>query len=77
MIYLPKLGIGFGSREVKKSIKGATIAGAGAVAYSILLNVGLMPEFLQGAELAPFVVAGLSVVVNMVRQLITQPQSES
>ena len=76
MINLPKLSIGFGSREVKKSLKGATIAGTGAVAYSILLNAGMMPEFLQGAELAPYMVAGLSVVVNMVRQFITQSQSE-
>ena len=62
MINLPKFGISFGSREVKKSLKGATIAGTGAVAYSILLNAGI--------------VAGLSVAVNMVLLFIAQSDNE-
>ena len=76
MINLPKFGISFGSREVKKSLKGATIAGVGEAAYSVLLSAGLMPESLQGAELTPYIVAGLSVAVNMVLLFIAQSDNE-
>ena len=76
MISLPKIGISFGSREAVKSIKGAAVAGVGASLYSALLSAGVMPDSLQSSDGMPYVVAGLSVVVNIVRQLMVK-QSDS
>tara|TARA_R100000808_G_scaffold6206_1_gene18581 strand:+ start:161 stop:397 length:237 start_codon:yes stop_codon:yes gene_type:complete len=72
MISLPKIKIGFGKKELVKSTKGAAIAGVGAVAYSTLSGMGLMPEALKGEEIAPYTVGALAVVVNLVRQFLTQ-----
>ena len=62
--------LGFGAIEAKKALKGAAVGGAGAVAYSLLVSVGYMPEGLQEASVSPYVVAGLAFVINTVRQYI-------
>ena len=46
MLSLPKIKLGFGKAEVVKSAKGAAIAGVGAVAYTGLSSVGLLPDIL-------------------------------
>ena len=72
MISLPKIGISFGSREAVKSVKGAAVAGVGAAVYSALLSAGVIPNALQSPDVTPYVVAGLSVAVNMVRQFMVK-----
>tara|TARA_R100000664_G_scaffold1217_3_gene3221 strand:- start:1189 stop:1422 length:234 start_codon:yes stop_codon:yes gene_type:complete len=60
--------VGFGAKETAKTAKGAAVGGVGACAYSILSNLGYMPESLQTPDVIPYVVAGLTTVINMVKQ---------
>ena len=60
--------VGFGAKETAKTAKGAAMGGVGACAYSILSNLGYMPESLQTPDVIPYVVAGLTTVINMVKQ---------
>tara|TARA_Y100000310_G_scaffold338657_1_gene428988 strand:- start:11878 stop:12114 length:237 start_codon:yes stop_codon:yes gene_type:complete len=75
MIRFPKIELGFGKKELAKSTKGAAIAGVGAVAFSMLSGIGVLPDVLRGDEIAPYTVAALAVVVNLVRQFFTQHSS--
>jgi hypothetical protein len=63
--------IGFGAKETTKTAKGAAVGGMGACAYSILSNLGYMPDSLQTPDVVPFVVAGLSAIINSIRQFFT------
>ena len=62
------VSIGFGKKEVSKTTKGVAIGGVGAVAYSVISNMGYMPESLSTPDVVPYVVAGLSSIINAVRQ---------
>ena len=63
--------IGFGKKETAKTAKGAAVGGVGAVAYSILSDFGVMPLALSAPDVVPYVVAGLSAIINSVRQFFT------
>ena len=63
--------IGFGKKETSKTAKGAAVGGVGAVAYSILSDFGVMPLALSAPDVVPYVVAGLSAIINSVRQFFT------
>ena len=60
--------IGFGKKETSKTAKGAAVGGVGAVAYSVLSDLGVMPLALSAPDIVPYVVAGLSAIINSVRQ---------
>lgn len=62
--------VGFGKKETVKTAKGAAVGGVGAVAYTIISNLGYMPSALSTPDLVPYVVAGLSTVINAVRQFL-------
>ena len=62
------INIGFGKKEVAKTTKGAAVGGVGACAYSVISNLGYMPESLTTPDVVPFVVAGLAAVINSIRQ---------
>ena len=64
--------IGFGKKETAKTAKGAAVGGVGAVAYSILSDLGVMPVALSAPDIVPYVVAGLSAIINSVRQFFTR-----
>ena len=63
--------IGFGKKETSKTAKGAAVGGVGAVAYSVLSDLGVMPLALSAPDIVPYVVAGLSPIINSVRQFFT------
>ena len=63
--------IGFGAKETAKTAKGAAVGGMGACAYSVLSSLGYMPDSLQTPDVVPYVVAGLSAVINSIRQFFT------
>mgnify|MGYP001185322874 CR=1 FL=1 len=63
--------VGFGAKETAKTAKGAAVGGMGACAYSILSNLGYMPDSLQTPDVVPYVVAGLSAIINSIRQFFT------
>ena len=63
--------IGVGKTETSKTAKGAAVGGVGAVAYSILSDFGVMPLALSAPDVVPYVVAGLSAIINSVRQFFT------
>ena len=63
--------IGFGKKETSKTAKGAAGGGVGAVAYSVLSDLGVMPLALSAPDIVPYVVAGLSAIINSVRQFFT------
>ena len=63
--------IGFGKKETSKTAKGAAVGGVGAVAYSVLSDLGVMPLALSAPDIVPYVVAGLSAIINSVRQFFT------
>ena len=65
-----KFKLGFGKQEIIKAAKGAGVAAGGAVAATGLHEGGILPDTLMQPPLGPFVVAGLAVVINLVRQLI-------
>ena len=65
------INIGFGKKEVTKTAKGAAVGGVGAIAYSVISNLGYMPSALSTPDIVPYVVAGLSAAINSVRQFIT------
>ena len=65
-----KFKLGFGKAEVTKAVKGAGVAGGGAVLATALSEVGLLPDARFAPPVGPYVVAALAVGVNLVRQLI-------
>ena len=65
------INIGFGKKETSKTAKGAAVGGVGAVAYSVISNLGYMPAALSSPDIVPYVVAGLSAIINSVRQFFT------
>ena len=65
------INIGFGKKETSKTAKGAAVGGVGAIAYSVLSDIGIMPVALSAPDVVPYVVAGLSAVINSVRQFFT------
>ena len=62
------INIGFGKKETAKTAKGAAVGGVGAVAYSVISNLGYMPDALSTPDIVPYVVAGLTTAINMVKQ---------
>ena len=66
-----KIEIGFGATETTKTAKGAAVGGVGAVAYTIISDLGYMPAALSAPDIVPYVVAGLSAIINSVRQFFT------
>jgi len=66
-----KVKLGFGKKEIAKTGKGAVVGGAGALAYSIISGMGYMPDVFTAPDVMPYVVAGLSTVINAVRQFFT------
>ena len=71
------ISIGFGKKETSKKAKGAAVGGVGAVAYSVLSDLGIMPVALSAPDIVPYVVAGLSAVINSIRQFFTDNSKES
>jgi hypothetical protein len=69
--------VGFGKKETSKTAKGAAVGGVGAVAYSVISNLGYMPAALSTPDIVPYVVAGLSALINSVRQFFTNNSKES
>ena len=63
--------VGFGKKETAKTAKGAAVGGMGAIAYTIISDLGNMPTALSAPDIVPYVVAGLSAAINSVRQFIT------
>ena len=66
-----KINIGFGKKEAQKTAKGAAVGGVGAVAYSVLSDIGIMPVALSAPDVVPYVVAGLAAAINSIRQFFT------
>ena len=66
-----KIKLGVGKAEIAKTGKGAMVGGTGALAYSIISGVGYMPDAFTAPDVMPYVVAGLSTVINFVRQFFT------
>ena len=66
-----KINLGIGKAEITKTGKGAVVGGVGALAYSIISGVGYMPDAFTAPDVMPYVVAGLSTVINAVRQFFT------
>ena len=65
-----KLKLGIGKTEILKLIKGAGLAGGGAVAATGLNGMGLLPDNLLQPPYGPYVVAILAVAINFARQII-------
>ena len=63
--------IGIGKKEIGKTGKGAAVGGVGALAYSIISNMGYMPDALTTPDVVPYVVAGMSAGINFIRQFFT------
>ena len=63
--------VGFGKKETRKTAKGAAVGGVGAVAYTVISDLGYMPTALSAPDIVPYVVAGLSAIINSVRQFFT------
>ena len=64
------VSIGFGKKEAAKTTKGVAIGGVGAVAYSVISDIGYMPESFTTPEAVPYVVAGLTSILNAARQFL-------
>ena len=60
--------VGFGKKETAKTAKGAAVGGMGAIAYTVISDLGYMPAALSAPDLVPYVVAGLPTAINMVKQ---------
>ena len=63
--------VGFGKKETAKTAKGAAVGGVGAIAYTVISDLGDMPAALSAPDIVPYVVAGLSAIINSVRQFFT------
>ncbi len=63
--------IGIGKTEISKTGKGVAVGGVGAIAYSLITDMGYMPQALSAPDVIPYVVAGLSAGINFVRQFFT------
>ena len=63
--------IGVGKTEITKTGKGMAVGGVGAIAYSVISDMGFMPGSLTAPDVIPYVVAGLSAGINFVRQFFT------
>jgi len=66
------VSIGFGKKEASKTTKGVAIGGVGAVAYSVITDIGYMPESFTAPEAVPYVVAGLTSINNAMRHFIAK-----
>jgi len=66
------VSIGFGKKEASKTTKGVAIGGVGAVAYSVITDIGYMPESFTAPEAVPYVVAGLTSIINAMRHFIAK-----
>ena len=62
--------VGFGKTETTKTAKGAAVGGMGAIAYTIISDLGYMPTALSAPDIVPYVVAGLSTIINSVHQFL-------
>ena len=71
------INIGFGKKETSKTAKGAAVGGVGAIAYSVLSDIGIMPVALSAPDVVPYVVAGLSAVINSIRQFFTDNSGDN
>ena len=67
--------MGFGKTEVTKTSKGVAVGGIGAVAYTIISDIGYMPETLTSPDIVPYVVAGLSSAINAIRHFFKNNMS--
>ena len=63
--------VGVGKNETSKTAKGAAVGGVGAGAYTVISDLGYMPAALSAPDIVPYVVAGLSAIINSVRQFFT------
>ena len=66
------VSIGFGKKEASKTTKGVAIGGVGAVAYSVINDLGYMPSAMTAPDVVPYVVAGLSSIINAIRHFIAK-----
>ena len=66
------VSIGFGKKEASKTTKGVAIGGVGAVAYSVITDIGYMPESFTAPEAVPYVVAGLTSIINAMTHFIAK-----
>ena len=62
--------VGFGKKETTKTANGAAVGGRGAIAYTIISDLGYMPTALSAPDIVPYVVAGLSTIINSVHQFL-------
>jgi len=63
--------IGVGRTEIAKTGKGAAVGGVGAIAYSVISDLGYMPGAFTAPDVVPYVVAGMAAAINAVRQFFT------
>jgi len=70
-LLIKHIKIGIGKKEIGKTGKGAAVGGVGALAYSIISNMGYMPDALTTPDVVPYVVAGMSAGINFIRQFFT------
>ena len=66
------VSIGFGKKEASKTTKGVAIGGVGAVAYSVINDLGYMPSAMTAPDVVPYAVAGLSSIINAIRHFIAK-----
>ena len=74
-LLIKHIKIGIGKKEIGKTGKGAAVGGVGALAYSLISNMGYMPDALTTPDVVPYVVAGMSAGINFIRQFFTNHQS--
>jgi len=70
-LLIKHIKIGIGKKEIGKTCKGAAVGGVGALAYSLISNMGYMPDALTTPDVVPYVVAGMSAGINFIRQFFT------
>tara|TARA_R110000851_G_scaffold225293_1_gene378072 strand:- start:52 stop:285 length:234 start_codon:yes stop_codon:yes gene_type:complete len=70
-LLIKHIKIGIGKKEIGKTGKGAAVGGVGALAYSLISNMGYMPDALTTPDVVPYVVAGMSAGINFIRQFFT------
>ena len=70
-LLLKHIKIGIGKTEISKTGKGAAVGGVGAIAYSVISDLGYMPGAFTAPDVVPYVVAGMAAAINAVRQFFT------
>ena len=70
-LLLKHIKIGVGRTEITKTGKGMAVGGVGAIAYSVINDMGYMPGALTSPDVVPYVVAGMAAAINAVRQFFT------